>query len=423
MRRSVPAVLGIAALAVAVIPAFTAQAGAADTNLVAGMSFNGGTTGWFAQKGATLSLDSAGTAAHVTATASTPAILNDDPATVQSTVAGTRYRADVRVRAATTGLPITLRLNEYNGNKNFGSATGLRAVTNTWTDVQVDYVATTTGAKLGITISAEHVTAGQSYDVDSVSVVQVARSPWALVYRNDFTSMSDVSPYQSAVSANDQVRATDTTNSQLQKPTLRSNVGIVSDAAASDGSALSVSTRPATYQTSGGVVTGWSNGRMQITGHDEAPPVRIRTRLKMTPSAGTKSAVMWWPAGGGWPWEVDFAETFGGTSTQDYWGSRHNVAERWHADINHDGAAREQLTSNVAIDATAYHVYDLNITPTRMWIEIDGVKAFETTDARYIPTGAGFFSVGKALTGSRQSATRTDDAVSVDWLEIYRPTA
>ena len=199
MRRSVPAALGIAALAVAVVPAFTAQAGAADTSLVAGTSFDGGTTGWFAQKGATLSLDSTRTAAHVTATASTPAVLNDAPATVQATVAGTRYRADVRVRAATTGLPITLRLNEYNGNNNFGGATGLTAVTNTWTDVRVDYVATTTGSKLGINISAEHVTAGQSYDVDSVSVVRVASSPWTLVYRNDFTSMSDVSAYQSAV--------------------------------------------------------------------------------------------------------------------------------------------------------------------------------------------------------------------------------
>ncbi len=130
---------------------------------------------------------------------------------------------------------------------------------------------------------------------------------------------------------------------------------------------------------------------------------------------------MWWLAGGGWPWEVDLAESFGGATTTDYWGSRQNVAQRWHADLDGNGRAVEQLLHDDTVDATQYHVYDLFITPERMWIEIDGRKTFETTDKRYLPTGAGFFSVGKALTHRRDAAGRTDDAVIVDWLELSKP--
>jgi hypothetical protein len=57
-----------------------------------------------------------------------------------------------------------------------------------------------------------------------------------------------------------------------------------------------------------------------------------------------------------------------------------------------------------------------------MWIEIGGVKRFETTDKRYIPNGPGFFSIGKALTDGRAMRSRTDDTVFVDWVEIYAPS-
>ena len=244
---------------------------------------------------------------------------------------------------------------------------------------------------------------------------------WERVYRNDFTSLTDVTAFQSTAEVNSRIRPDDTTNSALQKPVVRSNVVVTPDAAAHDGSALVSHTREATYALPTGTATGWANGRWMLKRH-EPPPVRVRTRVKLTAAAYAKAAVMWWPSGGGWPWEVDFVESFGGQSLTDYWGGRQRVAQRWHADLDGDGLAKEQLMKDVPLDATRYHVYDLFITPTRMWIEIDGVEAYATTDERFIPKDSGFLSIGKALTGRRDTVGRTNDAVFVDWVEIYRPS-
>ena len=244
---------------------------------------------------------------------------------------------------------------------------------------------------------------------------------WERVYRHDFADLRDVLAFNSSPDRNAKLSPSDSTNSPLQRPTVRGNVEVLGDPAASDGQALGVLTRQGEYQTPSGTARGWVNGRMMVQGQNHAPPVRVRARLKMTRSAYTKSAVMWWPAGGGWPWEVDFAETFGGPSTSEGWGSRQKIAQRWHADLDGDGRAKEELKQDIRLDATRYHVYDLFITPERMWIEIDGTLRMETTDRRYIPTGKGYFTVGKALTGRRDIEGRTDDAVLVDWVEIYRP--
>jgi hypothetical protein len=245
---------------------------------------------------------------------------------------------------------------------------------------------------------------------------------WTQVYHNDFTSLtSDINRSQSAPSVNDAVQPSDNTNKQLQKPTVASDVNVVSDPAATDGSALDVATRQASYQNSAGTQYGWTNGRMDISSQNQAPPVRITARLRMTPSVGAKTAVMWWPAGGGWPWEVDFAENSGGTVAGDYWGSRQHISENFHSDINHDGAAVEQIHIDTNVDTTVYHDYTLTILPGHMWVEIDGVKVAETTDPKWIPTGNGFFGIGKALTGTR-SGTHTNDDVYLDSLSIYKPT-
>jgi fibronectin type 3 domain-containing protein len=246
---------------------------------------------------------------------------------------------------------------------------------------------------------------------------------WSQVYRNDFTDLRDVNAYQSSVDANSHVQPSDSDNSSLQKPTLSSNVVLSGDSSAADGKAMAVWTRKATYQTANGPVSDWTNGRMMIRGQQQDPPVRVRARIRMTASAKVKSAIMWWPTNG-WPWEVDFAETFGGDTTTDYWGSRQHVSQRWHGDgPDADTRAVEQLVHNDTLDATRYHIYDLFVTPSRMWIEIDGQETFATTDKQFIPDGTGFFSIGKALTHTRGATGRTDDAVYVDWLEIYKGNA
>ena len=280
-------------------------------------------------------------------------------------------------------------------------------------------------AAAAVATSAALVPSGAASAVGmTVTTPDSAVSPnglWTPVFRHDFGTTTNVTSFESSKAVNSTLLPTDTSNDLLQKPSLRSNVAIVNDPETADGKAIVAYTRRGSYATSSGVTTGWTNGRFLVSNYQDVP-VRVTARVKMTPSAGAKTAVMWWPAGGGWPWEVDFAETFGGKSLTDYWGSRQNVAQRWHGDVDGDGRAVEQLVADTAVDATKYHVYDLFITPDRMWVQIDGVTAYSTTDKRFIPTGEGFFSVGKALTGAREGAFRTEDAVYVDYLEISKPT-
>jgi len=255
-----------------------------------------------------------------------------------------------------------------------------------------------------------------------VTIAQAESAKWKLAYRNDFTDLKDVNAFESPAKVNTESGGKGSAK-DLQKPTVKSNVVVVDDSDASDGHALAIYTRKAKFATPGGEREGWANGRMMITGQNQSPPVRVKVRLRMTPSVGTKSAVMWWPVGGGWPWEVDFAETFGGKSLNDYWGSRQHVRQNWHADINGDGRAKEQLTHADDVDLTKYTEFDLYILPDHVWVEINGRKTFETKDKRYIPNGPGFFSIGKALTDGRELRSRTDDTVFLDWVEIYLPSS
>lgn len=245
---------------------------------------------------------------------------------------------------------------------------------------------------------------------------------WHSVFRTDFATLDHISAFTSTAALNSTLHPTDTNQSLLQKPTLAGNVRIVQDGGTADGKALAVHTRRAHYSTTSGQRYGWTNGRLMLRGYDQSPPVRIRTRLRFTPSVGTKTAVMWWPATGGWRWEVDFAETFGGLSRTDYWGGRQHVSERWHGDgPDRDHKANEQIVHNFDLNGTRYHVYDLFILPGRMWVEVDGRQVFSTTDKQFLPRGPGFFSIGKAVEGRRNDTRRTDDAVYVDWLEIDKP--
>lgn len=244
---------------------------------------------------------------------------------------------------------------------------------------------------------------------------------WVRVYRHDFRDLKDVTVYESWPARNSQLSPSDRQNNLLQQPTLKANVQIVEDPAAEDGFAVALYTRKSDYKTKEGIRHGWSNGRLGIHTQNHPVPVRVRARLRFTAAVKTKSVAMWWPSVNGWPWEVDFAEVFGGKSLSDYWGSRQIVSQRWHADINGDGKAREQLIKNLPLDSTQYHIYDLFIRPDRMWIEIDGELRYETRDRRYIPNTAGHFTAGQAMTHQRDAEDRTDDASYYDWLEIYRP--
>ena len=264
---------------------------------------------------------------------------------------------------------------------------------------------------------SETVSADASSQAEPSAEALVGGVPWQRTYRNDFVDLTDVVAFQSGIKDNDD-------EADLRKPTLKSNVTVMPDDAAYDKKALAVYTRRGSYQTSAGARTGFTNGRMQISGQDQAPPVRIRTRLRMTRAIEVKSAVMFWPSGGGWPWEVDFMETFGGNSMTEGPGARQTAGERWHHDqTDANTQANEQIIRDFPLDGTVYHVYDLVILPTKMSLYVDRVLRAETLagEEKWIPDSAGYFGIGKALTFARDVAARTEDAVFVDFVEVWKP--
>jgi hypothetical protein len=258
---------------------------------------------------------------------------------------------------------------------------------------------------------------------------------FTLAYRNTFASaeeIADVTAFESGPAVNGALTPGDTGNSDLQKPSLKANVTKEPDAEATDGYALFVWSRLGTYALpNGATAQGWTNGRCKI-GPTTPGPIFIRQRGRwLKPSVNIKTAVMWWPGNGQWPWEKDYPETFGGLLGSP-WGDKSQVGIRMHKDQASDAdlSAQEQLVKDVQVDGTEYHVYDMLIDHTQplMVCWIDGVEVFRTTDPKWIAgTGTvsndtvnGFFSVGKALT-NRRDALHSEDAYIVDYLEFYRP--
>jgi len=247
-----------------------------------------------------------------------------------------------------------------------------------------------------------------------------ASTSWVKVWGDQFQNLDQVYAFQSSPAVNSTLSPSDTSNSLLQKPTVASDVQVVPDPTAQDGWDLAVTTQQGIYETDAGPQLGWTNGRMMITGEDQSPPVMITARMRFTQSVQTKSAIMWWPAASCWPWEVDFAETFGGAAGST-WANRQEMTENWHSAHGGCGATPQLQFNQDPFDATQWHVYSLYITPSRMWETIDGTLVAQTTDPAWIPTGSGFFSIGKALTGVRDGP-HTPDAVYVDWVRLYKPS-
>lgn len=241
---------------------------------------------------------------------------------------------------------------------------------------------------------------------------------WKAVYRNDFVDLRDVHAQESPPAVNTRIGPGDADNASLQKPSVPGGVSIVADAAAGDGKALRVDTAVRQYLTAAGPAVGWTNGRLDLQNHDQAPPFRVRARIRFTPSVETKSAVMWWPNAKGWPWEVDWAETFGGRKG-DPIADRRRVTFNYHHARTPGRGAKPHRSFEADVDATSYHVYDLYVTPQRMWETLDG-KLVGDVGPEWIPSGPGHVAIGKALTGTR-AGQHTEDAVFVDWLEIYKP--
>jgi glucose/arabinose dehydrogenase/PKD repeat protein len=149
---------------------------AGGTNLVTNGSFEGSLTGWGGYQ-STLSLANDGAvganAAKVTGNAGVSSFSIYPPKrTVASTTAGRVYTGGAYVRSDTPGRTVCLRIREWNASTLVAAKAVCRTTTAAWSQfAPLPYTATASANQIDIYVSASNPIAGDSFEVDGISLV------------------------------------------------------------------------------------------------------------------------------------------------------------------------------------------------------------------------------------------------------------
>jgi PKD repeat protein len=152
---------------------------AAGGNLVGNPGFETGTTGWnVILTGTTLERvaggHSGGWSARLsnTGTSSTTLGLNDSPNWVTTTKVATPYTLSIWVRADTPGAVVKLKVREYTGSTNVGSASANIALTTSWQQVSLSYSPVAGGSSsLDFQAYVSSAPPGSSFSADDAAIV------------------------------------------------------------------------------------------------------------------------------------------------------------------------------------------------------------------------------------------------------------
>jgi len=175
------AVIGATCLALlTVTDSSTADASTSSPNMVKDPRLATGTSAWTVTGGGALSVvaghdgDRALRVLNTTNRALTIA-LNDKVNTVASTKAGAVYQASAWLQTDSPGVSSAVRLMEYAGSANRGSALASKWMRSTaWTQVTVNYTAKTSGASLDLNMLTWTLPAHKSFVVSGPSLVVLA---------------------------------------------------------------------------------------------------------------------------------------------------------------------------------------------------------------------------------------------------------
>lgn len=134
-------------------------------------------------------------------------------------------------------------------------------------------------------------------------------------------------------------------------------------------------------------------------------------RARVDPGYGTRATALLWPAGGGWPPEVDFMEMGG----SDPGRTKNNLT-------NHYGSTNKMQHASMYGDFTAWHTIGVEWTPSELVYTLDGV-----VKARMVGQ-----SPSRAMWLGLQTRTGQDPAArpnagtpakvdfEIDWVRIYK---
>lgn len=148
----------------------------------------------------------------------------------------------------------------------------------------------------------------------------------------------------------------------------------------------------------------WVTGGLCQCGHSQTYGAFF-VRSRMT-SAGATNVELLWPVANVWPPEVDFSETYGGTS--------YSMA------TTHWGSANSQIQHTVNTDMTQWHTWGVIWTPTTLTYTLDGNVYGTVTNPLGIPQQAMTLDMQQQTWCSQNWACPTaPTSMQVDWVSEY----
>ena len=130
----------------------------------------------------------------------------------------------------------------------------------------------------------------------------------------------------------------------------------------------------------------------------------VRSRLT---GPGPTGVELLWPDASVWPPEIDFNETFGGTSSTS-------------ATVHYD-AANSQIAKSLNIDMTQWHTWGVVWTPSWITYTVDGNVWATVTSSSSIPTIPMHLSLqAQTWCASSWACPTTPQSMQVDWVAQYR---
>jgi beta-glucanase (GH16 family) len=151
----------------------------------------------------------------------------------------------------------------------------------------------------------------------------------------------------------------------------------------------------------------WVAGGLCQCGHAQTYGAYY-VRSKVT-GAGPTQVELLWPAGAGWPPEVDFNESDGSTTVT--------------GSTLHFGADNGQDHRQVSIDLTQWHTWGVIWTPTSVTYTVDGQVWGTITVASEIPSEPMTLDLQQQTwCGSGYACPTTPVSMDIDWVAEYSPS-
>jgi beta-glucanase (GH16 family) len=160
----------------------------------------------------------------------------------------------------------------------------------------------------------------------------------------------------------------------------------------------------------------WVSGGVSSASGLEQRYGKYLVRFRMDDGFGVAGILLLWPQHGGWPPEIDFAETGGDSS------GRPTLSATLHY-----GRSNHTIQRTVRGDFTTWHVLGVEWTPGRLGYTLDG-RRWATVRSAHVPaqnmemdmqTQAG--TCGDRWAPCPNSTTPARVVMEVDWVAAYRP--